>query len=761
MSVAETALAETALAETAGGALLRRAELRTLCGWGRTAPSRARVVRPEDAEQLGSLLAVADPARGGVIARGAGRSYGDQAQNADGVVLDMTALAWIGEPDEERCTVRVGAGATLGQLLQRLAPRGLMLPVTPGTKHVTVGGAIAADVHGKNHHRDGSFAHHLEEFAICLPGGELRRVSRDSDSELFAATIGGMGLTGVVLEATLRLESRASYELWADIERVGDLESALSLLAEDDPAHRYAIAWVDLLTGWPARRGMARWGRSVVARSGYAPAARGACSDARSNGAVPHRAGGSDAGPARAGSPFRAHARLRVPRGFPGGALNPATARAFNTLRWSASPRRARGRPVDPESHFFPLDALEHWSRLYGRQGLVQYQFAVPRGQEHALVDVVAHLVAARLPMYLAVLKRFGAGSGGLLSFPAPGFTMAIDLPAGAPGLRAALRHADELVAGAGGRVYLAKDALLHPDALAAMYPQLERFRAVRASVDPEGVLTSDMGRRLGLSEPAARHSSQRTASGRRRVLVLGGTSEIARAIVAELADRAPCEALLVGRSQTALEHAAESLRGLGNLSVLTLAGLEAADRASHRALLERALGLLGGADLVVLAVGMLGERGGMPSDMAGALDVLEVNVVGSGSLLMESARALSERGGGTLVVLSSVAAERPRRANAVYGASKAALDGLSQALADDLRAQGVRIVVVRPGFVRTRMTRGLAAPPFATSAEAVAKATVRGLERGAQTVWAPGLLRWLGIALRIMPRALFRRLSL
>jgi decaprenylphospho-beta-D-erythro-pentofuranosid-2-ulose 2-reductase len=243
--------------------------------------------------------------------------------------------------------------------------------------------------------------------------------------------------------------------------------------------------------------------------------------------------------------------------------------------------------------------------------------------------------------------------------------------------------------------------------------------------------------------------------------VVLGGTSEIAEAIVRHLAVGQACDVALVGRDVAGLKRVSERLLAAGCASAHVLGGLDASAVASHRAILARAFELLGEVDLVILAVGVLGERGGLPEDIAAALEVLEVNALGSSSLVLESARALSERGGGTLVVLSSLAAERPRRANVVYSASKAALDGLSQGLADALRPAGVRIVVVRPGFVHTRMTSGLPAPPFACSPQTVANATVRGLNRGAQTVWAPAALRWAGIAMRLMPRALFRRLSL
>jgi decaprenylphospho-beta-D-erythro-pentofuranosid-2-ulose 2-reductase len=246
-----------------------------------------------------------------------------------------------------------------------------------------------------------------------------------------------------------------------------------------------------------------------------------------------------------------------------------------------------------------------------------------------------------------------------------------------------------------------------------------------------------------------------------RRVLVLGGTSEIATAIVRELlATQGPFEVALAGRDEAGLRGAAEQLRLAGCARVETLA-LEATELESHRAVLARAVELLGGLDLVILAVGLLGERGGLPEDPRGAVEVLRVNVLGAGSLLLESARALRTAGRGTIVVLSSVAAERPRAANAVYCASKAGLDALAQGLGDALAPTGVRMLVVRPGFVTTRMTRGLPVPPLATDPGAVARATVRGLRRGSHTVWVPGALRWVMALVRLLPRPLFRRLPL
>jgi len=253
--------------------------------------------------------------------------------------------------------------------------------------------------------------------------------------------------------------------------------------------------------------------------------------------------------------------------------------------------------------------------------------------------------------------------------------------------------------------------------------------------------------------------SAAGAGSAGRRVVVLGGTSEIALAIVGELHRRDPREVALIGRDPGALARVAEELTGAGCERALTFE-LDARDLERHEQVIGEAFDELGGADIVILAVGVLGERGGLPDDASGALEVLQVNVVGAGSLLIHSARRLREQGAGTLVVLSSVAAERPRRANVVYGASKAGLDALAQGLGDALHDQGVRVLVVRPGFVHTRMTQGLTPAPLSTTPQALAVDVVNGLDHRAHTVWAPSALRWLMLVMRMIPRPLFRRVK-
>lgn len=244
-----------------------------------------------------------------------------------------------------------------------------------------------------------------------------------------------------------------------------------------------------------------------------------------------------------------------------------------------------------------------------------------------------------------------------------------------------------------------------------------------------------------------------------RRVLLLGGTSEIGLAIVRRLAQDTPVHAYLLGRDAGRLDGALATLGGdaLGDTDVL-----DADAPHTHAAVIDRAFERAGGFEIVILAIGLLGAQDGLDADPAAATDVLRVNVVGCGSLLMAAMRALrAQAQPGTIVVLSSVAAERPRAANAVYGAAKAGLDALAQGLADASAATGPRVLVVRPGFVRTRMTAGLPAAPFTTSAEAVAEATVQGLAGRAHTVWVPGVLRVIFAVLRHLPRTIYRRLPL
>jgi decaprenylphospho-beta-D-ribofuranose 2-oxidase len=468
----------------------------TLTGWGRTAPTSADLVRalhPDMVEQAMAEAVGSAAARGrGIIARGLGRSYGDAAQNAGGTVVDTTWLDSVHHADLTSGVVSVGAGVSLQALMERLVPLGWFVPVTPGTRMVTVGGAIAADIHGKNHHVDGGFCAHVADLTLVTPGGTVT-VSPEVDPDLFWATAGGMGLTGVIIRATLRMIPVETGYMTVDTERADDLDAAMALMATGDHAYRYSVAWIDCQTTG------GRLGRSVLTRGDHA----------RYDDLPP----GLQA-PSRARA-FRSRTSLSVPATPPGGLLNPVTVGAFNEFWFRKAPRHEVGRIETLGTFFHPLDGVGAWNRLYGPRGFLQYQFVV--GQESAEVvrRIIERIAGARLASFLAVLKRFGPGDPGPLSFPRPGWTLALDLPVGRPELGRLLDRLDDEVAGAGGRVYLAKDSRLSPAAFRAMYPGVEAWLAVRHRVDPDGVLRSDLGRRLGLCDD--RPTATPPAGGRKK----------------------------------------------------------------------------------------------------------------------------------------------------------------------------------------------------------------------------------------------------
>jgi decaprenylphospho-beta-D-ribofuranose 2-oxidase len=414
----------------------------------------------------------------GVIARGLGRSYGAAAQNAGGSVIEITAE---GDPsgidallNSATGELDVASSVSIDSILRMSVPRGWFVPVTPGTRFVTIGGAIASDVHGKNHHFDGSFGQHVSAITLMLASGEIVELSPQSHPEWFWATVGGMGLTGIILRARVQMLPIESSRVRVETERLTNFDAVCEAMSSDgaDNDYRYSVCWIDLLaTG-------SSMGRGVLTRGEHASAA-----DVKDDDVLAY------------------DPRLKVPAPgwVPNGLLNKWSIKAFNEVWYRKAPG-ARHVSIESIPQFFhPLDGVHQWNRLYGKQGFIQYQFIVPLDRIDVLRAVIETFSSAGVASFLAVLKRMGAQNLAPMSFPTEGWTLTLDMAAGIQGLPELLAKVDNMVLDAGGRHYLAKDSHVSPTAVRRGYARLDEWMRTRDSMDPNGLWRSDLARRLGL----------------------------------------------------------------------------------------------------------------------------------------------------------------------------------------------------------------------------------------------------------------------
>lgn len=446
---------------------------RVLSGWGCAAGTIAEVLSTRDVDVIVKAVRRAGPR--GVLARGLGRSYGDPAQNAGGLVVDMTALDRIHRIDPGEAIVEADAGVSLDQLMRAAAPYGLWVPVLPGTRQVTVGGAIANDIHGKNHHSAGSFGNHVLSLDLLTADGAVRTVAPDgSGAELFWATVGGIGLTGIVLRARLRMKRTETAYFLADYDRTANLDETFQLLTDgSDEAYEYSAAVPDTISS-DAKLGRATFSRGRLALAEELPA------KLRAN-------------------PLRLHTPKlgTLPDILPNGLVNQGTSRLAGEFAHRMFPKHARGKIANVSQFLHPLDVLGEWNRAYGRAGFLQYQFSVPLGAESRMAELVRVIARSGHLSFLNVFKRMGEANRAPLSWPHPGYMLSLDFPM-KRGLGQFCQQLDEMVLSAGGRLYFAKDSRTSPAMIERMYPRLPEWRRVRDAADPDGVFVSDMARRLG-----------------------------------------------------------------------------------------------------------------------------------------------------------------------------------------------------------------------------------------------------------------------
>jgi FAD/FMN-containing dehydrogenase len=436
----------------------------TLAGWGRI-PVAGREVRSEDLAAL---------TRDAVLTRGLGRSYGDASLPPPSrpVVAGSALADRILDFDPAAGALTAEAGFTLLELNRVFWPRGFAAPVAPGTQYITLGGMVAADVHGKNHHRDGCFGRHVLGLRLRVADGRVLAVSRECEPELFRASLGGMGLTGHILEVACRLQRIPSPWIHCETERVADVDAFIDALKAAGPEWPFTMGWIDCLS-----RGAAL-GRGVLYRGRWA-----------------------DAGQAPPAPP-RPMSRPGVPFVLPGWVVNRWSVRAFNALKYRSHVPRVRRGVVHPESFFYPLDRVRDWNRIYGPRGFTQYQCVVPDAAGHGAARRFLELLTGRGgASMLCVIKDCGAEGEGLLSFPRPGVSIALDIPV-RDDTQALVDALNELVIAEGGRVYLAKDQFTRAEHFRAMEPRLDAFLDVRRRWDPDGRLRSALSVRLLGDEP-------------------------------------------------------------------------------------------------------------------------------------------------------------------------------------------------------------------------------------------------------------------
>jgi decaprenylphospho-beta-D-ribofuranose 2-oxidase len=444
------------------------AKKKKLAGWGNYPVAESYVLMPRGDADLEKAL---EERR--LIARGLGRSYGDQAVNDDGYVAICTKLNHFLSWDGAEGILECQAGVSLEEIISIFGPRGWLPMICPGTKFVTIGGAIANDIHGKAHHIDGSFVNCVLSFTMLLANGQIVTASRTENDDLFWANFGGLGLLGVILTAKIRLRKIETTYFRQKSVVIKGLDHMLEALEQYDHEYNYSVAWIDALA-----KGN-KLGSGVLTLGNAAKL--------------------TDLPDKLKSDPLKLHSgsKIRVPFFLPSFALNSLTVRVLN--RVIAFVQNSSKDFIHYEKFFFPLDAINDWNKGYGKRGFVQYQFVIPEenGKKH-LAAILEMIASSNCNPFLNVFKKMGDGQG-ILSFPFKGYTLAIDFPV-TKHLFEFTPRLDEKVLEAGGRLYLGKDALLSEKMFKEMYPQYTQWLAIKEKYDPSAKFSSNISRRLGLT---------------------------------------------------------------------------------------------------------------------------------------------------------------------------------------------------------------------------------------------------------------------
>jgi len=438
-----------------------------IANWGNYPRRESDVKSFTFTEQLSTLMDTTSH----FIPRGNGRCYGD-ASLADNTISTLHYKRILSF-DKDNGILECQSGLTLDKILEVIVPKGWFLPVTPGTKFITVGGAVGSDVHGKNHHIDGSFSNHIIEMDVMVADSSLITCTPSNNADLFEATCGGMGLTGMITRIKFRLKKiETSYVNQKQI-KAENLEELISLF-EKYKDYTYSMAWIDCLTKGE------HFGRGILI--------------------VGEHARESELNEKQKKRKLDVHGKMKItfPFNLPSWVLNTFTVRVFNFLYYGKNFKKEKNNVVPYEPFFYPLDAILHWNRGYGKKGFVQYQFVLPLSAKQGLVDILKRISDEGLGSFLAVLKVFGKQDS-LISFPEEGFTLALDFPV-RDGLFRFLDELDQIVLQYGGRLYMSKDARMKPEILFKGYPRIEEFKNIVRKYNPTYKLSSVQSERLLLT---------------------------------------------------------------------------------------------------------------------------------------------------------------------------------------------------------------------------------------------------------------------
>ena len=445
-----------------------------ISGWGRYLFSKSKLYIPSNKSQLEEIIS--DSPSKSTIARGMGRSYGNPAQRNLGNVINFKLFNHI-SIDYGQSKVTVGGGVTFDALLKKIVPNGFFVPVSPGTRFVTVGGAIAADVHGKNHHIDGSFCNFVDYIKLIDGSGKQITLSPyDSEtSKYFWATCGGMGLTGLIIEAKFSLIPIETSFMNVVSQRIDDLDTLMHRMKKNDAEYKYNVAWIDSLNA--NGRGVITSGEHALENEIYDYFSKEKLNLLK----------------------YEPKAIANTPNLFPRGILNRLTVKIFNEAWVRKVPKNGKNSFETISSFFHPLDAIENWNKIYGPKGFLQYQFVVPDSSAYLISRTLDKLRKIGAPSFLTVLKRFGNSNPGYLSFPMKGWTLAADVPISTSGLFEVLNDLDQEISKSGGRLYLAKDSRQSEYIFKKTYPRYYDWIKIKSEMDPEGKFYSDLAQRIGI----------------------------------------------------------------------------------------------------------------------------------------------------------------------------------------------------------------------------------------------------------------------